>query len=391
MREMKNTIKKIELTHVHIPFTEPVRKAMGEGTGGLGMAIPAEEEWLGGDSVIIKLVSDNGFVGMGEAFVWLPESGVSPYQIIHLIEKELFKYVIGENPFNIQRINQRMDNNVALNFIAKGLIDMACYDLMGKISNLPVCALIGGRNVEKIPMAALIPLGSPMLMKGLVRSYYKRGFRTFRLKLGNSIEQDREICTTIRNTFRSKIRLRVDYNQAYTPSEAVKAIKAIEPFNIDFAEQPVRADDYLGMKYVQKRVNTPLMAHEGFFSIKDFISLAELGGVEVLGINSERPGGITKALMAMDYARMRGLGIVLHNQPLGISSAMQLHLHAARFYSINHANELFGQEMMEHDLLKKPIDYSGGEAQLPEGPGWGVELDENALTKYAITETTIIS
>ena len=381
---------RIELTPLHVPFKEIVRKAMGEGEGTLGMAIPAEEVWLGGDFVIAKLFCNDGNIGLGEAFVWLPESGVSPEQIIDSIKGGLANYVLGESPFNIEKINRRMDNNIARSEQAKGLLDMGCYDLMGKIVDLPACCFMGGRNADEIPLAALIPLGESMLMKGIVRSYYKRGFRTFRLKLGRSIQDDVEICEKLRKTFGDEIRLRVDYNQAYTPYQAIRAIKAIESFSIDYAEQPVNKDDYLGMAYVQKHVDTPLMSHEGYFSLRDFITLVELGAVGVLGINSERPGGVTNALKAIDYAIIKGLSVVMHNQPLGIASAMQIHLHAGRYYSIEHANELFGQEMMEDDLIVKPLDYSGGTAKVPESPGWGIELDEKALQKYATAETTIL-
>jgi muconate cycloisomerase len=387
---LKNKIVRIELTPIYVPFKEAVRKAMGEGEGELGMAIPAEEAWLGGDFAIIKVIDNEGNIGLGESFVWLPESGVSPEQIIDAIKGGLANYVLGESPFNIEKINFRMDNNIARSENAKGLLDMACYDLMGKITGLPACCFMGGRNVDEIPLAALIPLGDPMLMKGLVRSYYKKGWRTFRLKLGKSIEEDVEICEKLRKTFGNSIRLRVDYNQAYTPYQAVRAIKAIEPFGIDYAEQPVNKDDYLGMAYVQKRVDTPLMSHEGYSSLRDFITLVELGAVGVLGINSERPGGVTKAIKALDYAVCKGISVVLHNQPLGIASAMHIHFHAANFYAIEHATELFGQEMMEDDLIVKPIDYSGGTAKVPEGPGWGVELDENALQKYATAPTVIL-
>lgn len=387
---MENKIKRIELTPLHVPFKEAVRNTMGQSEGGLGMAIGAEEAWLGGDFVICKVITSEGIKGIGEVFVWLPESGVSPIQIIDSIHHGLSNYLLGENPFNLEKINYRMDRNIARCEVAKGLLDMACYDLMGKICGLPTCTLIGGKNISAIPLAALIPLGSPMLMRGIVRSYFKKGFRTFRLKLGNGIKEDVEICKIIRDTFGEDIRLRVDYNQAYSPASAVKAIKAIEPFNIDYAEQPVDKDNYLAMQYVQKRVSTPLMVHEGFFSLNDFIILVELGAVEVLGINSERPGGITKALKAIDYAKAKGLEVVLHNQPLGIASAMHIHLHAARYKSINHATELFGVEMLEDDLIREPLDYQGGMAKVPEGSGLGIELDENALEKYSSGSTIII-
>ena len=261
---------------------------------------------------------------------------------------------------------------------------------MGHIKELPAYNLMGDNNFDEIPLAALIPLTSSLLMKGIVKSYYRKGYRTFRLKLGNSINEDIEIVETIRKALGNEIRIRVDYNQAYDPPEAIRAIKAIESFQIDFAEQPVGADDYLGMAYVQKHVSTPLMVHEGFFSLKDFIVLVELKAVGVLGINSERPGGVTNALKALNYAKSKGIGIVLHNQPLGIASAMHIHFHAANYNSIGYATELFGQEMLEDDLIFPSIDYSNGFAKVPEGSGWGVKLDEKALKRYATGETLII-
>jgi len=384
---MNNLIQVIELTPIHVPFKDPVKKAMAESEGGLGMAIGAEEPWLGSDFVICKLITKDDNIGLGEVFLWLPETGISPHDVINTIKNCLGKYILGESPFNIEKINYRMDANLARQEVAKGILDMACYDLMGKMTERPACDFIGGKSGEDIPLAALIPLGDPILMKGIVRSYYKKGFRTFRLKLGNGVKQDVEIIETIRKALGYEIRLRVDYNQAYDPQLAIKAINAIEPYRIDYAEQPVKADDYLGMKYVQQNVNVPLMAHEGFFNLKDFVTLVELRAVRVLGINSERPGGVTKALNAINYAKMRGLGIVLHNQPLGIASAMHIHLHVAKYHSIDHATELFGQEMLVDDLILKPINYDNGRAKLPEGSGWGVILDEHALERFATSST----
>jgi muconate cycloisomerase len=125
------------------------------------------------------------------------------------------------------------------------------------------------------------------------------------------------------------------------------------------------------------------MAHEGCFSLQDIVTLIEMRAIGVVGLNSERPGGVTNALRAIAYAEQRGLGVALHNQPLGIASAMHIHLAAAKHHSLGHATELFGHVMLEDDLIEDPIDYGGGTAKLPQGPGWGVTLDEDALAKYA--------
>jgi muconate cycloisomerase len=132
------------------------------------------------------------------------------------------------------------------------------------------------------------------------------------------------------------------------------------------------------------------MAHEGCFSFTDATALIELGAVGVLGVNTERPGGITQALRAIDYASQRGLGTVLHNQPLGIASAAQVLIGAARAPRLGHAMELFGHVMLEDDLILEPLDYSGGRVRVPEGPGLGVALDEAALDRYATAAPVVL-
>ena len=383
-------IVKIELTPVFVPFFEEILETMRGGEGGLGMAIAAEEDWIGGDFVICRLTTDSGQSGVGEAFVWLPETGVSPEQLVDIITKSLGRYVIGESPFNVERIRHRMEINVNRSDVAKGLIDMACYDLMGRITGRPAHDFMGGRCVDEVPLAGLVPLMDTESMVGLCQMFYEAGMRTFRLKLGQNIQKDVEIISSVRKTLGDEVRLRVDYNQAYTPPDAVRAIKAIESYGIDFAEQPVAATNYSGMAYVQQRVDIPLIAHEGCFSLQDITTLVKMGGINMIGLNSERPGGVTNVLRAISYAEMEGMGAVLHNQPLGIASAMHIHVASARHNSLGYATELFGQVMLEDDLIVNPLNYENGTATVPDGPGWGVELDEKALKKYATGETAVI-
>ncbi len=386
---MADRIIGMELTPVRVPFKELILQTMKKG-GGLGMAIPAEEEWLGADCAILKLFTSVGIVGFGEAFVWYPETGISPNQVIDVIKDALFHYVIGEDPFNIEHLLYKMNINVARNEVAKGLIDIACHDLMGKIVGCAACDLIGGRAVNEIPLTALIPLANVDEMVEVAKMFAKIGYQSFRVKLGKGVNEDIQIMEAIRSTLGNDVPLRVDYNQAYSPTVAVNAINAIERFKIDCAEQPVRADNFVGMAYVQKRVNIPLMAHEGFFSLQDFVTLVELGAVGILGVNSERPGGVRNALKAMDYASLRGMGIIIHNQPLGIASAVHVHLAAARYHSLGHAIELFGEIMLEDDLITNRLKYDKGVVRVPDGPGWGVELDEKALEKYQTAPTVTI-
>jgi len=387
-------IERIALRPVHVPFREAVREAMARGEGGLGMAIPAEEAWLGGDFVIARLVAEDGSVGLGEAFVWLPETGVSPAQVIDAVANGLARYVLGASPFETDALRLRMDANVARSEVAKGLLDIACHDLAGRIAGCPVwqrLAAPGAEAPRELPLAALVPLADVASMVALAQAFRRGGSATFRLKLGRGADADRAIVAAVRETLGPEVRLRVDYNQAYTPAEAIAAIDAIAPFGIDCAEQPLRADDWLGMAQVQRAVSVPLMAHEGCFSYTDFVALHALGAVRVLGVNSERPGGLTQAIRAIDYAAANGLGSVLHNQPLGIASAAQAHLGAARASVLGHAMELFGHVMLEDDLVHEGLDYAGGRVRVPEGPGLGVALDEDALERYATGPAVVLA
>jgi muconate cycloisomerase len=283
-----------------------------------------------------------------------------------------------------------MDANVTRSEVAKGLLDMACYDLMGHAVGRPAHDFIGGCGARELPLAALIPLSNAQDMVDMALFFQHGGTATFRLKLGLGIDSDRQIIARAREALGPDARIRVDYNQAYTADQAVRAITAIAPFGIDCAEQPVRASDWLAMARVQRAVDVPLMAHEGCFSLTDVTALIELGAVGVLGVNTERPGGITHALRAIDYAAARGMGIVLHNQPLGIASAAQVHIGTARASVLGHAMELFGHIMMEDDLVLESLDYAGGRVRVPDGPGLGVTLDETALERYATAPAVVI-
>ena len=386
---MTHKIIGIELTPLQVPYQDFVQNVVDKSEGGMGMAIRSDAIWPW-EFVICQLHCDDGTTGLGEAFVWLPETGEMAENIVNLIKKVLSHYIIGVNPFDVEKIAQKMDNNVTHNFVTKGLIDMAIYDLMGKIENKPVHEILGGKKVDKIPLACLIPLADIETTLKTVDTFKNLGYQTFRYKLGRNIDDDVLISEKIREFIGSDLKMRVDYNQAYKPKEAVKAISAIEKYDITVAEQPVNKNDYVGMAYVQKRVKTPLMMHEGFFSLQDFYVLVELGGIGVLGMNSERPGGVTNALKALDYADKIGMKALMHNQCLGIASAMIIHIVASRYDSFTHDTELMGDLMLKDDLIKKKIRYSNGYAKVPKGSGWGVELDERALEKFAIGPTVTI-
>jgi len=388
---MDEKIVKIELTKVFMPFSEEVKGHMRNSSNGLGMALASEEAWLGGDFVICQLQTSSGYVGTSEAFVWLPETGVSPDQLIDTIKCNLGQYVLNESPFQVAAIRERMERNITRNEVAKGLIDSACYDLQARILNVRVADLLGGAQREHIPLTALIPLMNDIdSIIGLAQMFKEQGHRSFRFKLGENLLKDEAIIKSARSVLGDEVKIRVDYNQAYSIADAVKSINLIGQYNIEVVEQACKADHFIAMREIQSRICVPTIAHEGCFSLQDIYHLGDMGAIEAVGLNAERPGGLSNAVRAIHYAEQKGFGVVMHNQPLGLGSAWQLHLGSAFYSSLQYEMELFGQIMMEHDLLKQPLEYRDGGVCLPKGPGFGVEIDPCALKEYSTAPTVRI-
>jgi muconate cycloisomerase len=390
MSTSQDPIRKVELFTVFVPFKEYIRDMLQGGSGKVAMGLKVDDHWLGGDFLVCRMTTENGVVGIGDSYSWLVESAASPAMMAEVIRDHLARFVLGRSAFDMELINDKMDNNVARNEMAKGVLDLALYDVAARTINRPVHDLCGGKQIDRIPMSMVLPLTNVDTIRHLVGLGLEAGIKSFRCKLGDGAHKDVEIIKAVRELIGPEAGLRVDYNQAYNANEALAAIEAIAPYRIDYAEQPVKGDDFVGMAWVQSRTNVPLMAHESGFGLRDIVTLAEMGAVRTFGINPERPGGMTGALKAIDYAAAKGLDVVLHNQPSGIGSAVILHMHAARARNICHATELQGHIMMEDDLIKDEIVYEDGFAHLPEGPGWGVELDEDAIDKYQIQDTIVI-
>ncbi len=383
-------VVEIELFEAEVPLSAIARSAMAESDNGLGMAIPAEEPWEAADFLLCRLVDEDGVEGWGEAYVWLPETGVSQREMAMAIRDHLGPYVLGARPTDVQAIGARMDRNVARNEIAEGLLDIALHELAARQLGRPVHDLIGGAAVDRIPLCALVPLGSPELISELCSGYQRSGYRSLRLKLGTGPIADRDVIAAVRERCGDEVRLRVDYNQAYSAPVAVRALSLIEPFGIDAAEQPLPVGDVLGMVEVQRRTSIPLFLHESFFSMADLVGMLESGGIGAAGVNGERPGGITGALRAIDYAAARGVGTILHNQPLGIGTATQAHIAAARFDRLGHDPESAGDVMFEQHLTTERYRVEDGCLVLPGGPGWGISVDRDALDDHLVAPVTSV-
>ncbi len=376
-------VERVELFEARVPLSELARGAMAASDNGLGMAIPAEEPWLEADFLFCRLVDEDGVEGWGEAYVWLPESGVATATWRRRSTTTWPPTCSGSRPIEVQALAARMDRNVARNEMAKGLLDIACHELAARQIGRPVHDLIGGATVDRIPLCGLIPLASPATVAAIAPA--TRRPATARCASSwapapRGPRRDRGSARALRRPAASAGGLQ----PGLLRRGAARALALIEPFGIDAAEQPLPVGDLVGMVDLARRTNVPLFLHEGFFTLGDLVALVEAGGCGVVGINGERPGGITAALRAIDYASARGLGTIIHNQPLGIGTAMHAHLAAARFDRLGHAVELAGDVMFDQHLTTTRYAMEDGHLVLPGGPGWGIDVDRDALDDHLV-------
>lgn len=339
--------------------------------------------------ILTKVHTDEGFQGIGEVPPLPPLSPESQPVIAAMIENWIAPQILGEDPFDVERIWKKMDYVAPTYPMSKAPLDMALYDIMGKSLGVPAHKLLGGSTVERFPLVGLIGIGSEEEVVTEALRFVEEGYTGLRLKIGPG--QDAGNVEAIREAVGEEVTLRVDGNQGYSVAEAAKAIRAMEPFDIELVEQPTPWWDFRGLAEVAAAVDTPIMPHESIFQISNVKNLFDLGALGVLGLKTYRPGGgLTSARKLLDAAWLMGVPCMLHDDvEMGVSLAAASQFIAARIGDLKFKAELSGYPEWIADYVEKTsLKMEGGYAHVPEGPGLGVELDPKKIEKY--TTGTIV-
>jgi muconate cycloisomerase len=339
--------------------------------------------------ILTRVHTDEGILGVGECPPLPPLSPESQPVIAAMIENWIAPQILGEDPFDIERIWKKMDYVAPTYPMSKAPLDMALYDIMGKSLGVPAYKLLGGSTVKKFPLVGLIGIGSEEEVVAEALRFMEEGYMGLRLKIGPG--QDTGNVEAIREAVEEEVTIRVDGNQGYSVAEAAKVIRAMEPFGIELVEQPTPWWDFKGIAEVAQAVDTPIMPHESIFQFSDVKNLFDLGALGVLGLKTYRPGGgLTSARKLLDSARLMGVPCMLHDDvEMGVSLAAASQFIAARIGDLKFTAELSGYPEWIADYVEKtPLKMEGGYAHVPEGPGLGVELDPEKIEKY--TTDTII-
>ncbi|KRF52563.1 mandelate racemase [Bacillus sp. Soil768D1] len=324
-------------------------------------------------TIITRLETDEGIVGWGEAVPDQNVTGETWESTYHIIRHELAPLMINEDPFAIDRIHKKFNNKIDGAPSAKAALDIALYDLMGKITGQPIYQLIGGRAHEELQVPRVISIKDPQEMANDARNFVDSGFRNIKIKVGTKAAVDIERIKEVRKAIGKDIQLRVDANQGWDRIETLRVIRETAECNVDWYEQPVKAHDLKSLKEIRAVSSNKVMIDEGVHNIYDLIDVIEMQAADMLNIKLMKSGGIYPALALASLAEAAEMPCQVGSMvESAIGTMAGAHLAMSR--SIIETNEMVGPLMFLRDVAA--VKYNGDVIQFSDRPGLGIEVDE---------------
>jgi muconate cycloisomerase len=260
---------------------------------------------------------------------------------------------------------------------------MALWDLNGRALGVPVHRLLGGRVRDRVPLSWSLAVADGEAELAEAREMVGRGHRIFKLKTAaHPVAHDAGRVRRLREALGPEIRLRVDANQGWDRPTALRAIRAMEPHDLDFVEQPLPRWDVAGMAELARSVSVPLMADESCGSPHEALAIARLGGISILGLKLTKSAGILNTLAVARIAEAAGMSCYMGCM-IETSLGTAAYLHVALAASpVTWGCELFGPLLLGGDVTHAPVRYDAGAILALDGPGLGVEVDEARLKEW---------
>lgn len=335
--------------------------------------------WHEKNSLLVFIETEEGFMGVGEAWC----EGASPESLVMMFERDFKPSLIGQDalfPTKIWESNfQRMIVSAKHGMVLAALsaIDIAIWDILGKVARLPLFTLLGAASDKVFAYASGGLYGQGKGPRELAREmseYVARGFRGVKLKVGGaSLKGDIERVAAVREAVGPDVRVMVDAVYVLSVPEALKMSRALEPFDVYFFEAPVSPYDLQGLRKVNSQSSIPVAGNEFASGRWSFRDLIENDAVSYVHLDSILCGGIGEAMRIAAMAAARNLTCSFHSSSSAVCFAANLHVAAA----ISNCDSI--EYHMIHQLLFDRIPehtfvLEEGFIKLPKSPGLGLEL-----------------
>lgn len=273
-------------------------------------------KWSGGksvetfDSTIVGVETDEGVIGYGEVCPLGPVYLASYAKGVRVGIEELGPSLLGENPLHLEKLNRLMDQAMKGHPYVKSAIDVACWDILGKVSGLPVSSLLGGAYGEDFVLYRAISQESPEDMATKVSGYRAEGYRRFQLKVGGDPDTDIERIRQASTQLHPGDKLVADANTGWLKHEAMRVVEAVKDIDV-YIEQPcLRYEDCLS---VRQHTNLPFVLDEVIDGMPEILKASHDLAMDVVNIKISKFGGLTRAKQARDLCVSLGVAMTLED------------------------------------------------------------------------------
>jgi len=352
-------ITDVRLGMVRVPLKTPFKTAL--------RTVEAVED------IIVSIHTDTGHVGYGEAAATAVITGDTHGSIVEAIGKVIAPRLVGEDVANLNRIVRLVQTALERNTSAKAAVEIAVYDLWAQLYEAPLYRMLGGGEpVITTDITISVDHIDKMVADSL--SAVDRGFESLKIKVGKDIGLDVERVKAIHAAVEGRALLRLDANQGWTAKQAVHAMHELEDagVHLELLEQPVRAQDLAGLKYVTDRVHTPVMADESVFGPIEVIQLIEQRAADIINIKLMKTGGISNAVRIADIAAVYGVECMIGCMiETSISVAAAVHLAIAKSSVITKV-DLDGPSLCAFDPVDGGVIFNESEISASDAPGLGI-------------------
>jgi L-Ala-D/L-Glu epimerase len=339
-----------------------------------------------GEFAFIRIETDEGFIGYGEApsTVTVGFYGETLETVTRSIRSVLAPKLIGEDPLNIRRLTAIMDIAQGNSFIAKTGIDIALYDLVGKVLEAPVCTLLGGKQRDRIKACSEIGIVRSDQMATEAMRLVELGFRSIKIKAGADEEDEMKGVEKVRDAVGDNVELRVDPNAGWTREETIQATKVLKKCNVRYLEQPLPGWDLDGLAHVRKSTGMQMMVDESVWTPQDVVRVSRAEAADIVNIKITKTCGLKKAIEVYDTASAHGLPVVIGTE---LESCMglpaKLHI-AAALERLPYACEYTEIAFQKLAIKGQVKPDSEGMIEVPKGPGLGIEPAIEVIEQHAI-------
>ena len=355
----------------------------------------SQKEYQSRAACLVKVTTDEGSYGWGE--------GYGPAELVEAGVGYLAPLILNKDPLQRENLWQAMYLHT-LDHARRGIvlsalsaIDIALWDLSGKVLEQPVSVLLGGRKREKVRPYATGMYSTdvedlPQYLADEALSYKEQGFEAMKMKVGFGIEDDLENVRAVRDAVGPEIELMVDANHGYSLREAKRLARAMEPLDIGWFEEPVSPEEYKSYRSLRESTSIPIAGGECEYLRSGFMQLFENQSVDIAQPDICAAGGLTEVKKISTMAQAFGVEVVPHSWGTGIALSAALHLvsnwdmipgrlhDAVPFVEFDRTENRLRDEVVTPKLV-----IQQGRLEVPDQPGLGVDVDEDRLNAYLDT------